>query len=206
MARRLFLVGLIAFAFACKSNKAKNTNGSMAGDGGQRTVEPTERDDIEKGLLSLGIDGRVLRIDLNEGRAEADRIRIVKAHILSDLLLLETDGAHPKLFALERNGLQCNQNAGCTCRRRRKRMTVGFRVDCSKPQSRRALTAVPPRGVRVNAALPGRIHRRERRGRQSSVSHAPNSQHHLPAIPCRKPLRQCRMSELYPRTQRHTQR
>ncbi|MDH3591158.1 MAG: PQQ-binding-like beta-propeller repeat protein [Planctomycetota bacterium] len=106
MAKRLLVTGLlISLTVACES-----TDNGKRGDMGSGAMSASDstavmgRDATEAAMMSLG-DGRLLRIDLNEGRAADKRIRIAQAHLVGDLLLLETDEAEPRVFALEREGL-----------------------------------------------------------------------------------------------------
>jgi outer membrane protein assembly factor BamB len=108
MAKRLFLIALLATAFAaCKSSKGKGSDkeSSMSG-AAPTTAEMVGRDDTEMALMRLGIDGRVLRIDLNETEWKSGKVKVAQAHLLSSLLMLETGGETPRVFALNRDGLQ----------------------------------------------------------------------------------------------------
>ncbi len=106
MAKRLLVTGLLVFGVACVSPNKEPKSGDMSG--AMKASDGTalmSRDAAENAIQSLGIDGRLLRIDLNEGRSKDKRLRIAKAHLVGDLILLETDEAAPRLFALERAGL-----------------------------------------------------------------------------------------------------
>ena len=105
MAKRLFLFGLLAAAVSCQSGKKdKDRTSRMTGE--STAAASTMGDDpIEQALYSLGIDGRVLRIDLNSANWEGGPVRIAGAHLLADHLLLESEGGEPWLYALQREGL-----------------------------------------------------------------------------------------------------
>jgi len=109
MAKRLFLIALLATAFAaCKSSKSSGSDkeSSMSDDGSRTTAAMVGRDDIETALMRLGIEGRILRIDLNETEWKSGQVKVAQAHLLSNLMLLESGGAKPRIFALNRAGLQ----------------------------------------------------------------------------------------------------
>ena len=109
MAKRLFLIALLATAFAaCKSSKSSGSDkeSSMSDDGSRTTAAMVGRDDIETALMRLGIEGRVLRIDLNETEWKSGPVKVAQAHLLSNLLLLESGGDKPRVIALNRAGLQ----------------------------------------------------------------------------------------------------
>ncbi|MHC4137543.1 MAG: outer membrane protein assembly factor BamB family protein [Planctomycetota bacterium] len=103
MAMRVFLVALLATTLACKGKKPDEGDGRVT-RGGEAVTPAMGRDAIETALAEL-IDGRVLRIDLNAGKPKKQRIRIRKAHLTKDLLLLETDERQPRLWALQRDDL-----------------------------------------------------------------------------------------------------
>jgi len=114
MAKRLLLVGLLATGLvACKgtSKKKEEADGSLPGGVQANAATTMGRDAIERGLMSLGIEGSVLRIDLN-GAREGAPVHMAKAHLIRDLLLLEAgpgakkrDMQKPKVWALERSNL-----------------------------------------------------------------------------------------------------
>ena len=103
MAKRLYLVGLLALVVSCRSS---GTQGDM-GSGSQASVD-MGRDAIESALLQLGIDGRLLRLDLNTASWEGGRARIARAHLLSSAVLLETDSDKPHVFSVGRAALDVN--------------------------------------------------------------------------------------------------
>jgi len=108
MAKRLVLVAaLIATMMACKGTKKTQHEEQGQISSGTEVTAPTAvgRDAVERALLNLGIEGSVLRIDLNEAREGAD-IRIAKTHLTRSLVLLETNDPKPRVFALTREGLQ----------------------------------------------------------------------------------------------------
>ncbi len=111
MAKRLLLIGLMCFAFACKSKKAKEAGGS---DPARTTTskeasEPSGWDDVERAIMALGIQGLVLKLDLGGADAMRDRkggLRIMRAHLMSDLLLLESADSEPTLYGFNRKTLE----------------------------------------------------------------------------------------------------
>lgn len=103
MGKRLFLVVILATGFACKSSGTSGDSRMTRSGGATVAATDSGRDAIEVALGNLGIDGRVLRIDLNEGRKQ--RIVIDQVHLMREVILLETADAEPKLYALNRNGL-----------------------------------------------------------------------------------------------------
>ncbi len=103
MAMRVFLVAILATTLACKGKKPDEGD-SRVTRGGEVVTPAMGRDAIETALTEL-VDGRVLRYDLNTGRAKKQRIRIRQAHLTHKLLLLETDEEQPRLWALQRDDL-----------------------------------------------------------------------------------------------------
>ncbi|MHC5050703.1 MAG: hypothetical protein ACYTGK_08830, partial [Planctomycetota bacterium] len=101
MAMRVFLVALLATTLACKGKKPDEGDVTR---GGEVVAPAMGRDAIETALSEL-VDGRVLRYDLNTGKAKKQRIRIRQAHLTKKLLLLETDEQQPRLWALQRDDL-----------------------------------------------------------------------------------------------------
>ncbi len=106
MAMRLILVGLLATVVACQSASGKKE--SKVTGGRSATMSYDDRDAVERALASLGIDGAIHRLDLGDARSTRSRkaTRVTRVHLLSDLILLETAGSPPGLYALERNGLK----------------------------------------------------------------------------------------------------
>jgi len=103
--RLSFMVLLAALSAACKGTGTDEQNGDTRS--GRQAEAPGDlaRDPVEAALMRLGIEGRPLRIDLNQDRSARDRIRIAKVHTTPTLLLLETTGDEPSVYALARNGL-----------------------------------------------------------------------------------------------------
>ncbi|MGQ0612702.1 MAG: FHA domain-containing protein [Planctomycetaceae bacterium] len=103
---RLILVGLLATLVACQSANGKKE--SKVTGGRSVTMSYDDRDAVERALASLGIDGAIHRLDLNDAKSSRSRklSRVTRVHLLSDLILLETAGSPPGLYALERDGLQ----------------------------------------------------------------------------------------------------
>jgi outer membrane protein assembly factor BamB len=102
MGKRLFLVAVLATSFACKSNGTSGDSRMTRSGGATVAATDSGRDVIEVGLSSL-LEGRVIRHDLNQARD--GRIVIQQAHLLNEMILLETGGDRPLLFGLNRNGL-----------------------------------------------------------------------------------------------------
>lgn len=107
MSKRWFLAALLAVGVACSSSgKNRENEEAEIMTGEKRLAGPAGRDAVERALASLGFEGRILRIDLNEGRSEKSRMRIGQMHLLENLLLLETEDDKPRVFALERTILE----------------------------------------------------------------------------------------------------
>lgn len=104
MARRLFLVVFLVTAFACKSTSKAGKKGAAVRGGAVSAL--ADRDPIERALLQLGVDGRVLRMNLNDAGYEQKEIYAEKAWLLSDLLVIEDNQTKPSVYALRRNGLE----------------------------------------------------------------------------------------------------
>lgn len=101
MATRLFVICMLATAFACKSKSTKNDDSRVSG--GKTATSHAGRDAVENALLSLGIPGKVQRDDLND--AGKERAVIKQVHLMKDLLVLEgarEDSRKPILYAMDR--------------------------------------------------------------------------------------------------------
>jgi len=106
MTKRLVFVALVAATMACKSSTTtKPHDEQMRTPAGNEATGPIGRDAIERALMGLGIDGRSLRIDLNQNR-KGEQLRFAQAHLTSDLLLLETSTRKPRLYAFQRGSLE----------------------------------------------------------------------------------------------------
>jgi len=110
MTKRLVLVfAFVAATMACESSKTtKSSNDEQLRTPGGTEATATAgvgRDAVELALLDLGIKGSPLRIDLNQDRKGA-ALRFAQAHLIADLILLETNEAKPRLYAFTREGLQ----------------------------------------------------------------------------------------------------
>ena len=110
MAKRLLLIGLLCFAFACKSKGEKAGGSDPARTGTSKSAsEPSGWDDIERAIMALGIQGLPLKLDLGGTEAMQERkapLVIQTAHLMSDLLLLESRDAQPTLYAFDRKSLE----------------------------------------------------------------------------------------------------
>jgi len=106
MTKRLVLVvALVVSTMACKGGKTKSDDQMRTPAGSEAAVSASVgRDAVERALLGLGIDGRVLRIDLNQDRKGAS-IRFAQAHLTDEMILLETNDAKPRLYGFTRAGL-----------------------------------------------------------------------------------------------------
>jgi len=104
MGKRLLLVVLLAASLACTGTGKKQQQSAMTMSA-RASAGAVSRDAVERALAQLGIDARILRLDLNEGRSRKHRVHIQKVHVASDMLLLESAGPEPTLFALDRDGL-----------------------------------------------------------------------------------------------------
>jgi hypothetical protein len=103
MTQRLVLVGaLIAATVACKSGTTKKGDNLRTPAGGE-TAAPAAlgQDAVERALMSLGIEGAVLRHDVNQERKGAD-VRIAQTHLTNELILLETNEAKPRVLSFRR--------------------------------------------------------------------------------------------------------
>jgi hypothetical protein len=91
MAMRLFLICLLATAFACKSKQTREDEQqtSVSGSSTAASASAVGRDAVEKALLGLGIPGRVLRYDLNEANWKEGPVQVRQVHLLSDTIVLE---------------------------------------------------------------------------------------------------------------------
>lgn len=107
MAKRLFLAALLAASFACKgTDKGDDGGGEVRAPKGSAVVSTDPgRDAIENALMSLGLDGSVRRVDLNGVDWKGGKARIAKAHLLSEILVLEGSGAQPNAYAVRRSDL-----------------------------------------------------------------------------------------------------
>lgn len=106
MTKRLVLVvALVASTTACKGSKSKHDE-QMRTPGGAEASASAEvgRDAVERALMGLGIEGRPLRIDLNQDRKGAV-IRYAQALLTDEMILLETNEARPRLYGYTRAGL-----------------------------------------------------------------------------------------------------
>jgi outer membrane protein assembly factor BamB len=106
MTKRLVFVVVFAATMACKSSttsKPKDEQGRAPT--GTEATAPVGRDAVEIALMGLGIEGRPIRIDLNQNR-KGEQLRFAQAHLTSDLLLLETNEKKPRLYAFQRGSLQ----------------------------------------------------------------------------------------------------
>ncbi len=106
MTKRLVLVvSLVVSTMACKSGNTKPDDQMRTPGGSEAAVSASVgRDAVERALLGLGIDGRILRIDLNQDRKGAS-VRFAQAHLTDEMLLLETNGPKPRLYGFTRAGL-----------------------------------------------------------------------------------------------------
>ncbi len=102
MATRLFLISLFVTVLSCRGTKK---DADMSG-GKEASASVVGRDAVENALLNLSIDGRVLRLDLNEAAWKHGRVRIRQVHMLRDMILLEGSGDRPRIYALNRSGLE----------------------------------------------------------------------------------------------------
>jgi outer membrane protein assembly factor BamB len=106
MAKRLvFVVALVGSTMACKGSKSKHDEQGRTPAGAEASAS-TEvgRDAVERALMGLGIEGRPLRIDLNQDRKGA-AIRFAQAHLTADMLILETNDPKPRIYGFTRAGL-----------------------------------------------------------------------------------------------------
>lgn len=107
MTKRLVLVvALVASTMACKGSTSKSDEETRTPGGAEAAATPVEmgRDAIEQALVGLGINGRTLRIDLNQ-KGKGPQIRFAQAHLTGDMLLLETDDPKPRVWGFTRAGL-----------------------------------------------------------------------------------------------------
>ncbi|MHC4957842.1 MAG: outer membrane protein assembly factor BamB family protein [Planctomycetota bacterium] len=107
MAMRLFVICLLATAFACKSKQSREDEQQTSVSGGSKAASASTvgRDDVEKALLGLGIPGRVLRYDLNEADWKEGPVEVRQVHLLSDTIVLEgkqEDAPKLRIYAMDR--------------------------------------------------------------------------------------------------------
>ncbi|MCK6460014.1 MAG: PQQ-binding-like beta-propeller repeat protein [Planctomycetes bacterium] len=108
MTKRLVFVAFIAATMACKSSTTSKSGGDQGrAKSGTGAMAPVGRDAVEIALMGLGIEGRPLRIDLNQDR-KGEQIRFAQAHLTGDLLLLETSEKKPRVYAFQRGTLQAS--------------------------------------------------------------------------------------------------
>jgi hypothetical protein len=107
MTKRLVFVAVLAATMACKSSTTGKPKDEPKGGApvGTESVAPVGYDAVQTALMSLGIEGRPLRIDFNQ-KGTGEKLRFAQAHLTGDLLLLETGDKKPKLWAMERRSFQ----------------------------------------------------------------------------------------------------
>jgi len=106
MAKRLFLICILATAFACKSKSKGDKEETRVSDGGNTATAVVGRDAVENALMGLGIPGRVQRFDLNEAKNQG-RIKLAQIHLLRDMLVVESarpDKGKIMVYAIGRRG------------------------------------------------------------------------------------------------------
>ncbi len=111
MAKRLVLAAFLAVVVACKSGgKSGGPESSMPGKkSGSVSAAMPGHDATENALLSLGLDGRVARLDLNTATWKQGRVVVSQMHLMSEVLLLESKGEKkmpPHVHAVLRAGLE----------------------------------------------------------------------------------------------------
>jgi hypothetical protein len=102
--RLVFVVALVASTMACKGTKKQD--GQTRTPGGSEAAAPTELglDAVQRALMGLGIEGRTQSIDLNQDRKGA-AVRFAQAHLIGEMILLETNEAKPAVYGYTRQGL-----------------------------------------------------------------------------------------------------
>jgi len=107
MAKRLWIAVVIAAAMttACKSSsKKKSESSSSIGGSATRTASLSD-DPVERALLSLGIDGGVSALDLNQTSYREGRVVAAHLHLLPGTLLVEGNGDRPRVVGIDRGSL-----------------------------------------------------------------------------------------------------
>jgi outer membrane protein assembly factor BamB len=107
MAKRLFVVGVLATFVACKSTRDGEKDEVRAEGGGPRPVAADSgKDPIENAFLALGLDGSTRKLDLNSVEWKGGKIKVARVHVLQDTILLEGSGAQPNVYAVRRSDLR----------------------------------------------------------------------------------------------------
>ncbi|MHC4955504.1 MAG: outer membrane protein assembly factor BamB family protein [Planctomycetota bacterium] len=110
MAKRLWIVVFIAAAMlaACKSSKKKKNESSSKLGGGTTRTAALATDPVESALLSLGIDGGVSTLDLNQATYKSGPINAAQVHLLREVILVESADAKPRIVGITRGNLSAN--------------------------------------------------------------------------------------------------
>lgn len=109
MGIRLLIAGALAVLVGCKSTVSDDESKVATGPKRATAAAAMEgRDAVERALLSLGVDGAILQIDLGQAaaRSRKESLKVAQAHLLDELLVLESADSEPSIYALERNGLR----------------------------------------------------------------------------------------------------
>jgi len=109
MGTRLLIACALAALAGCKSTGSGDESKVPPGSKRATAAAAMEgRDAVERALLSLGVDGAILQIDLGQAarKNRKDPLKFAQAHLLDDLLVLESSDSEPSIYALERNGLR----------------------------------------------------------------------------------------------------
>ena len=108
MAKRLWIAVVIAAAMgtACKSSKNKKSDpASNIGNGDATRTASLATDPVERALLSLGIDGGVRVLNLNQAEYREGKIVAAHLHLIAGGLLVESKGNQPRVVFVERGSL-----------------------------------------------------------------------------------------------------
>ena len=106
MAKCLWIAVLIAASVACKSSKKDGKSSTSKVGGGKRaTAMSVGESHAEIAMRSLGIDGAVSTLDLNQTRYRDGPIRVRKLHIIRGFMLAESGGDQPRVVGINRSNL-----------------------------------------------------------------------------------------------------
>jgi len=107
MAKRLWIAVLIAAALvACKSSsKHDEQNGTSKMDPGGTATAHAGDSHSEAAIRSLGIDGAIATLDLNQASYRDGPIKVARLHLLREFLLAEGSAAKPRIVGILRGNL-----------------------------------------------------------------------------------------------------
>jgi hypothetical protein len=106
MAKRLWIAVLIAAAIvACKSSKKGEQGGSSKIESGKTATASVGESRAESALRTLGIDGAVSTLDLNQASYRDGPLNVAALHLLRNFVLAEGSGSKPRVIGIARSNL-----------------------------------------------------------------------------------------------------